>query len=178
MLQGRNKNGVNTGLRHTIGKKHKSKEDIVYLVGMYSNCVLYVAKISEIIEMRDYSKKYKNRRDNIYDFSTSGEGKRNKTNILFHPADDKNQHIRDLSGKYALISNKYRYFGKDYKNHSISKELLEYLPKKQEFKVFSKNDIECFDLIVNLINESLKCNNYFEPITKLENKKQKACYQK
>ena len=130
--------GIETGLRHTIGKKYKEKitngQDEVYLMGIYKNKLLYIAKITEILNMEDYyssNSLYKNRLDYIYK-ALPGGFERNGNNPKFHPIGETAQHRKDRLGKYALISDCFAYWGKESK--PIPQRVLSVLPKFQESK--------------------------------------------
>lgn len=128
---------VHTGLRHTIGKRHKesikNKTDRVIVVGIYKNKIMYVADISEIITMYEYfsNQKYEDRKDYIYSVLNCTQSnvdtksdtqyflQRNKNNLFFHSpplgldkkTDDEliAQHHRDELGEFVLISKKFSY---------------------------------------------------------------------
>jgi len=132
---------VYTGLRHTIGKKYKAKIEEglaqIFIMGIYKNKILYFAEVTKILEMKVYyspNSEYVNRHDYIYKYS-SNNFKRNEKNPGFHPKNDKAQHINDWLGVYALISNRFAYFGEEGK--PIPEELLDILPKWRETKNWS-----------------------------------------
>ena len=58
----------NTGMRYKIGStlqdKVNNRKAIVYLIGIHSDRIIYIAELSEILEMTEYYK-YKNRLDLI-----------------------------------------------------------------------------------------------------------------
>jgi hypothetical protein len=81
-----NERKIETGLRYLIGKKHQKEiadgRIDVYIMGIYKNKLLYFAKITEILTMREYfapTSRYKNRRDYIYETLPNGF-KRNDNN--------------------------------------------------------------------------------------------------
>lgn len=155
----RHRNGtvtaVNTGLRWKIGEKMKCSINVgkekVYIVGIYKNCILYIAVLDKVIDMTEYysSPDYLNRLDCIYSVSESGVKEynkvfwlyRNNSNKYFHPKEDKKQHRRDELGKYVLLSKSFAYFGADHVKHRITdEELLSLLPKYQEYKHYKTAD--------------------------------------
>ena len=164
---------VKTGLRHNIGKNHKETDDTVYVVGIFKDCVLYVAKLSQIITMEDYFGKnqFKKRLDCIY----TPKRKRNKTNPLFHPLGDGKQLRRDWNGEYVLISKEFSYNGCKYRDHQAD-TIFDYLPKKQETKTYSK-DSEGFNKVLSFVHSELKKKNRNEPIDIIK-EGCKGCYQK
>lgn len=118
------------GLRNFIGcffEKGLNKEAEVYVSGIYDNKLLYLAKITEVIEMKEYfsDKKYKKRLDQIYELK-NGELKR-KPNYLPNTHNDENANLCDINGKYVLISDKFVYLGE--KALKIDNEILKYYPK-------------------------------------------------
>ena len=134
---------IKTGLRHTIGKRHKEEivgGDIdVYLMGIYKNTLLYFAKITEILSMREYfapDSRYKNRFDYVYIYDKSSDNfQRSDKNPNFYH--DATQQRRDQLGEYALLSTCFAYWGKESKK--ISTGLLGVLPKHQENKCYQGN---------------------------------------
>lgn len=172
---------VFTGMRHTIGKKHmeniKNHTDEVYVVGIHENCYLYVAKITSIIEMKDYfsDKKYKNRMDCIY--TVSGEKlKRNKNNPYFHPDNTNHQHDRDRLGQYVLLSdNKFIYLGESFLEHPVNENALSFIPKRQETKHYIEEDLG-FTIIWEEISKIEHIHSK-EPIVRIKTNT-KECYQK
>ena len=164
---------IKTGLRHTIGKKHKGTNDVIYVVGIYKKYILYVAKLSQIVTMNEYysSEKYSKRKDYIYD----KDGKRNAVNSYFHPIDDHLQHRRDWNGEYVLLSEEFSYNGRDCFKYDASK-IKDYLPKRQESLVYN----ECsdgFESIFSFIETTFEKHSKNDPITKI-NGKCKGCNQK
>lgn len=67
--------------------------------------IIYIAKITKIITIKDYYKKYPKRKDCIYN-----DLDKQITNI-YHCSNEK---YKDLSGIYSLISNDFIYFGDKY----------------------------------------------------------------
>ncbi len=148
----RNGKDIRTGLRCKIGKNHKddieNKRRDVYLMGIYKNTLLYFAKVTEIASMKNYyapDSQYKNRRDSIYNFERN-TFKRNDVNPCFHRKSDTEQHRRDWSGEYVLMSTRFAYWGKDSKD--ISKETLEILPIFRETKSYNSDSLEGKQIMV------------------------------
>lgn len=164
---------VETGLRHTIGKRHKDKKDEVYVMGIYKDYVLYAAKISEIISMEEYysNNNYSNRLDYIY----NSKKERNKNNPLFHPEGDGSQLRRDWNGVYVLLSDNFSYNGEGYTEYSAEK-IKNFLPVRQETKGYDNNS-DGFNTVFDFLSEVIKTgsrNNSVE-ILKMGCK---GCYQK
>lgn len=183
---------VNTGLRWEIGRDYKesinsSKED-VYVIGVYRNYIMYIAKVTKVLEMIDYfsSSEYQNRLDYIYDVvkfdgeEKFGKLKRNKNNKYFHPEENEEQHIRDELGKYVLVSDTFCYFGCEFENVPVPKDLIKEFPKKQE-KIHCNSDNAKFPkikaLIVKYINKSDKSKNHISaaPVNKLKDYCKEGC---
>ncbi|MCL2790876.1 MAG: hypothetical protein FWD79_09570 [Desulfobulbus sp.] len=176
----KNEKEIKTGMRHTIGESHK--EEIangrlnVYVMGIYKNKLLYFANITKILLMEDYYAQdsyYKMRYDYIYEFS-SGIPKRNNNNRKFHPKGETAQHRRDWLGKYALISYRFAYWGKESK--TISEDLINILPKYQENKKY-KGDSHHGLLIMNEVSALWDFNSIIqnEPHNYLRNQSHKEC---
>ncbi len=142
--QVRNGKNVFTGLRYQIGKYHDlNPDDEIYLLGIYKNCLLYYAMITDVIPMTEYfSKKGKiefgSRIDQIYD-AESGILKRNELLPHIHPRGEI-QNVQDSNGFYVLISRKFSYFGTDAPH--IPEEILTVLPKHREFKKYMDSHSE------------------------------------
>ena len=155
---------VKTGLRHNIGKNHKGTDDTVYVVGIFKDCVLYVAKLSQIITMEDYfgKKQFEKRLDCIY----TPKRKRNKTNPLFHPKGDGKQLRRDWNGIYVLLSEEFSYNGCKYEEHCAD-TIKNYLPKRQETKSYNNNS-EGFETILSFIKLELKKKSSEKPICEIK----------
>lgn len=160
--KGGRKDGVHTGIRYWIGRgKYKNiefdyKKDNVYILGIYKNKFLYLAKITEVMSMTDYfsDNKYKNRLDDIYnvkDGKLIGNRKLTKENIHC----DKEQQARDIAGKYVLLSDEYIYLGKDSKPKN---KFTEKYPNHREVKYYSNNEAQeiinwCYSINDNLIHK-------------------------
>lgn len=119
------------GLRYHIGNLYMqcNNEYDFYILGMYKNEFLYFCRITDVKEMEDYYSQniYKDRKDFIYtyDMYLSYNKQfgvnyiphlvRNNNNPLFHPKEIKGsfnkQLVKDLIGKYVLLSDKFVYFG-------------------------------------------------------------------
>jgi len=171
----KNEKEIKTGLRHTIGKKYKeaisTKQIDVFVMGIYKDKLLYFAKITDVLSMREYfapTSPFKNRHDFIYEFS-SGVYKRNDNNPYFHSKDEIEKHRHDRLGEYALISDCFAYFGKKCEN--FSKELIDILPKYQENKHY-KGGFLYFELIWKEVSKfwDFKKNIQNEPHDYRQNK--------
>lgn len=111
----RNGKPCKRGLRYTIGRDFREslEKDSVYVLGIYKDKFLYLARVTEIMTMVDYFRKdSKGRMDNIY--SVKGE-KLVRNNHLrkegVHIDEDQNK--RDEAGEYVLLSENYIYLGRD-----------------------------------------------------------------
>jgi len=119
---------------------HNLQVETLYIMGIYKNKLLYFAKITEILSMREYfapNSQYTNRHDYIYEALPNGDFKRNDNNPKFHPKNDTKRHIRDQSGEYALLSDCFAYWGKECKQ--ISESLIAILPKHRENKHYQSD---------------------------------------
>lgn len=184
---------VNTGLRWTIGEKLKNSinegKEKVYIIGIYKNCILYIAILDKVIKMTEYynSPEYSKRLDYIYNVSDSEDKEynkvfqlyRNNNNKYFHPKEDKDQHRRDELGKYVLLSKSFAYFGKKHTEHRVTNEkLLSLMPKKQETKYYKTADTG-FEQIKSLIEDHWDQESIVkeEPSERIKSGS-KGCYQK
>ena len=145
--------------RETASKKKAGEKQFV--IGIKGNRVIYLAEITEVLEMKGYfdNCKYQNRRDCIYEpavnRNSGNEGfesslkRRKGFNKYFHgdstecgcDRQAKEQHIRDELGKYVLLSESFSYFGGD-KEVIINSAIMTYMPKRQETKIRNGNDEE------------------------------------
>lgn len=128
------KNGVKTGIRYWIGSKRNvdyEKED-VYLLGIHKDNILYVAKVTKVVTMEEYySGMSKGRKDDIYEVIDNKLV--HKKNVSTH--NDPDQIARDISGKYVIISNEFRYFGnKCFGEKEIKDILKDDFPTNRETK--------------------------------------------
>jgi len=119
-------------LRHTIGKHYASEVDAgqarIYVMGTYNDRLLYFAKITKIVSMKDYfaeNSPYKNRLDNIYDVLSDGSLTRNANPIKVHCETEELE--SDSSGKFVLISDCFAYWGVESKE--IPQNLQKILPR-------------------------------------------------
>lgn len=114
----RKKGPTSTGIRYWIGSKEFEfdyTKDQVYILGIYKNRFLYLARITEAVEMKKYfipESQYPRRMDQIYNW-TGGKFVRNDhlKNEGVHINEDDWQ--RDVAGGYVLLSTDYIYLGKD-----------------------------------------------------------------
>ena len=105
-----------TGLRYRIGSNKDGfelKNDKVYVLGTYKGKLLYLARITEIMTMVEYYQTIaKGRTDHIYDVK-NGQLERNKHLQKQKVHLEGEQHIRDIAGKYVLLSEDFMYLGED-----------------------------------------------------------------
>jgi len=170
---------VNTGLRKTVGEnfiseKKKKVGEKQFVIGIKGNRVIYLAEITEVLEMKGYfdNCKYQNRRDCIYEPAENrnpgNEGfesslkRRKDFNKYFHgdstecgcDRQAKEQHIRDELGKYVLLSDNFSYFGGD-KERIISSAIMRYMPKRQETKTY-RSGIDGYEEISDCFDKFIK----------------------
>ncbi len=162
--QYRNGNFVECGLRYFIGTLWTEINSIlddyeVYISGIYQNKFLFFAKITAVIEMTEYykhseaNKKYRNRKDDIYYIKTDNL-ERNKFNCNFHGFNTE-QHGRDISGKYVLLSDEFVYYGKE--AVPCTSTILSYFPKTRGEQPNGRNKYKPSDILTDdNIKESKK----------------------
>lgn len=144
------------GMRHAIGKyKESNKDDNVYLLGIYKDTLLFFAEITEVVTMEKYySGRSKGRTDDIYKLSEGGLV-RNSRHTSIHIHTDKDEIIRDIYGKYVLISDHFSYFG--CKSELIAPEVLDVLPhgrKSRGHRCYLEGSEE-FKRIMNYLEDKL-----------------------
>lgn len=119
----RNGRPCHTGLRYRIGSNKDGfdlKNDKVYVLGTYKSKFLYLARITEIKTMLEYfANMAKGRTDHIYNVK-KGELVRNNNLRKQKVHLESEKHIRDLAGKFILLSDEFVYLGKD----AVSVELV------------------------------------------------------
>lgn len=106
-------------VRYWIGtKKYKDQiidytKDDVYILGLYHGKFLYIAKVTDVQLMTDYFAGIgKTRTDGIYS-NVNGELIRNDHLSEENVHTDDAQIMRDLAGKYVLLSSEFVYLGRD-----------------------------------------------------------------
>lgn len=131
---------INTGLRYRIGSNRDTdyNTDNVYLLGIYKDKMLYFARVTKVVTMVEYfSLMAKDRTDNIYSVE---DGRLVRNSNLRAPKVVPEVHteagrvLKDIAGKYVLLSDDYIYLGRDAVNID---SLKEYIPKFQETKKYS-----------------------------------------
>lgn len=128
--KGGTKTGGFQGMRWEIGRKLEDgtwdREDTIYVVGVAQSTIIYIARIDRVIAAGDYfsDENYKSRGDCIYevrDKPRKGPGgkefyfKRTRKSPWFHGPKAHDDHIRDETGTYVLLSTKFAYYGKESK---------------------------------------------------------------
>ncbi|WP_155243702.1 hypothetical protein [Butyrivibrio fibrisolvens] len=107
---------INTGLRYRIGAKKNSidyAKDDVYIMGTYKNKMLYLAKVTSVVTMEQYySGMSKGRTDDIFSLK-DGKIIRNDWLKEYDVHTDPGRVLRDLAGKYVILSDDYIYLGED-----------------------------------------------------------------
>ena len=145
----RNGKIVNTGLRHRIGIHREANyaTDDVYILGVYKNKMLYFAKVTNVVTMEEYfGGMSKGRTDDIYSL-VRGKLVRNKKlrNEDVHTEPDRV--VKDLAGKYVVLSDDYIYLGED----AVAIDgVTQYYPNFQETKVYTD------ELAQKIVNECMK----------------------
>ncbi len=149
----RNEKVIPTGLRYHIGTKRNSDytSDDVYVMGTYKNKLLYLARITDVVTMKEYfAEMSKGRVDDIYSLVKGKLVRNGKLRIKDVGEDihiDSNQIKRDIAGEYVLISNDYLYLGEDAVFLDIVKK---YNAKTHETKYYNG------DVAKRIIKECLK----------------------
>lgn len=146
---------ISTGLRYRIGTKRKQdgvdySADDVYILGIFQDKMLYIAKVDNVITMEEYyNGTSKGRTDDIYSIN-NGKLERNKWLQKEEVHTEPGRIMRDLAGKYVLLSKDFVYLGKD----AVDVRLLKkYIPRYQETKFYKNKDAEI------IISECLKCDD-------------------
>lgn len=121
---------VEKGLRYFIGRffeENLQKNIEVYISGLYSGKLLYIAKINKVIPMTEYfsKKEYEDRIDQIY--RLDGEKLKRDASKLKGIHDDEHSQKCDENGKYVLISKEFVYFGN--KAIELNESILCHYPK-------------------------------------------------
>lgn len=122
-----------THLRKFIGlfwndKKINNDDYELYVSGVYDKKLLFFAKITNVIKMKEYykSEKYSGRKDYIYEYADDKDSKLKwkETGYGLH-IEEKDQN-RDIAGEYVLISDEFVYYGKE--AEPCTDEILSYFP--------------------------------------------------
>ena len=148
----RNGSVVNTGLRHLIGsgKMVDYSSEAVYIMGTYKGKMLYLAKVTDVITMEEYfSGMSDGRTDDIYSLKGNTLVRNNWLRDK-HVHVDEDRVIKDIAGKYVLLSDNYMYLGEDAVNIDI---VSKYNPKYQETKHYTG------DAVSKIVEECLKYND-------------------
>ena len=145
----RNGKVVNTGLRHRIGIHREANyaTDDVYILGVYKNKMLYFAKVTNVVMMEEYfGGMSKGRTDDIYSL-VRGKLIRNQNlrNEDVHTEPDRV--VKDLAGKYVVLSDDYIYLGED---AVVIDGITQYYPNFQETKVYTD------ELAQKIVDECMK----------------------
>lgn len=133
--KGGTKTGVSRGMRWEIGRKLKDEtwdqKDAIYVVGVARSAIVYIARIDRVIAAGEYfsHEDYKSRGDCIYEVRDRPvrelKGKafffaRNDKNPEFHGPEAHDDHIRDETGGYVLLSTRFAYYGKGSESPAFS----------------------------------------------------------
>jgi len=138
----RNGKPVHTGLRYRIGSQRDGadpKTDNVYILGTYKNRLLYLARVTEAITMEKYyDGRSKGRTDDIYSLINGGLVR----NAVLRKQDvhtDPDRVIRDIAGKYVLLSRDFIYLGRD----AVYLDIIQkYNARFRETKLYTGNVAE------------------------------------
>ncbi len=106
---------IHTGLRYRIGARCgvDYTTENVYVLGTYENKFLYLARVKNVITMEEYySGVSTGRTDDIYSMK-DGILVRNDKLYKEEVHIEDGRIIRDLAGKYVLVSDDYIYLGRD-----------------------------------------------------------------
>lgn len=150
----RNGKPIECGLRHFIGSLWNDNniriDDYeIYISGIYKNKFLFLAKITDVIEMTKYyshsetNKRYRQRKDDIYCIK-NGTLERNSFNYNFHGCDEA-RHKKDIAGKYVLISDEFVYYGKEAVR--CAEEILSHFPKTRGERPTGRNKYRPSDIL-------------------------------
>ena len=108
-------------------RKHAKVGDMIVSFaanGMKLKCekpqIVWMAKVTQVVTMKEYYNLYKERRDCIYD---------DNLNLLDNPFHFCSNIERDLSGENVLLSNDFIFFGD--KHINVDENFLEIVPKVQ-----------------------------------------------
>ena len=119
-----------------------------YLIGISANSmnlggnkIIYIAKITDKILLQDYYKLYSNRNDCIYNDKLC-----RIKNANYHSCKDI---LRDLSGKYVLLSSDFIFFGS--RNITVPNKLKDIVPQYQGH--LSRKNIKFNKILPNLFIE-------------------------
>lgn len=130
-----------TSLRYKIGKKIWDEKEDIYVIGVcgkqmakrndksdsYFYSPVYIAKITDVLSCYDYYEKYSSRPDGVYEFKENSWKSKQGNPHSLDPYDcksNKDLWYRKKEENFVLISDKYRYYGK---------ELLQKIDFAQEF---------------------------------------------
>lgn len=122
-----------THLRKFIGsfwndKKINNDDYELYVLGAYAKKLLFFAKITKVIEMKEYytNEKYSGRKDYIYEYTDDKDSKWKwkDTGYGLHIAEEDQEN--DIAGKYVLISDEFVYYGKE--AEPCTDEIISYFP--------------------------------------------------
>ncbi len=144
----RNGKVISTGLRHRIGQKREAdyETDDVYILGVFKDKMLYLAKVTKVVSMEEYfNGMSKGRTDDIYSL-VNGELVRNQKLRTKDVHTEPDRIKKDLAGRYVVLSEDYIYLGVD---AVTIEEITQYYPKFEETKVYKdelaqKIVAECF----------------------------------
>lgn len=131
----RNGRVINTGLRHRIGQKREADYEIddVYILGVFKDKMLYLAKVTKVVSMEEYfNGMSKGRTDDIYSL-VNGELVRNQKLRTEDVHTEPDRIKKDLAGRYVVLSEDYIYLGVD---AVTIEEITQYYPKFEETKVY------------------------------------------
>ena len=131
--QSRNGKVINTGLRYWIGNKNDVDytNDDVYILGIYKDRFLYLAKVTKVVSMMEYYSGLSiGRYDDIYSVVNGSLTRNNKLKKEEVHIGAERQ-VKDLAGEYVLLSDDYIYLGRD---AVLDDFISKYAPHFQETK--------------------------------------------
>ncbi len=130
----RNGKPVNTGLRWRIGSENEYSTRPVFILGTYKDRLLYLAKVTKVVTMKDYfSGMSVGRTDDIYSYK-DGVLERNQHLRKQEIHTETGRIIRDLAGEYVILSDDFVYLGRD---AVYVDEIKEFFPEFQETKTYT-----------------------------------------
>ena len=130
----RNGKPVNTGLRWRIGSENEYSTRPVFILGTYKDRLLYLAKVTKVVTMKDYfSGMSVGRTDDIYSYK-DGVLERNQHLRKQEIHTETGRIIRDLAGEYVVLSDDYIYLGRD---AADTDDIKDFFPKFQETKNYT-----------------------------------------
>ena len=157
------KNGVQTGIRYWIGEGIKDglrfdwRTDNVYLMGLYNSQLLYFARVTDVMPMEEYFKKYLDRKDCIYTVKKDG-GWIDRKGVYSPHRGNEDRMNQDKYGVYALRSEKEHFIYLGEKSGDLGALPQKYtLPDSRTIPPITGKDA---DLLVTWFGDLTKKHGY------------------